>query len=66
LYQEKSGNPVPHLHDGRVVDAGALGEDEDGQLGRILDMLLQPLRGESRCYKTALQKESINEETRKN
>jgi hypothetical protein len=36
----------PHLHDGRVVDAGALGEDEDGQLGRILDMLFQPSRGE--------------------
>ena len=29
------------LHDAGVVDAGALGEDEDGELLRVTDMLLQ-------------------------
>lgn len=30
------------LHDRRVVDARALGEDEDGQLGRVVNVVLQP------------------------
>ena len=31
------------LHDRGVVDAGPLRKDEDGQLVRVVDMLLQPI-----------------------
>jgi hypothetical protein len=37
-----------YLHDGGVVDAGALGEDEDGQLGGVLHVLLQSLNKEKK------------------
>ena len=32
------------LHDDRVVDASALGEDQDGHLLRVLDVFPQPPR----------------------
>ena len=34
--------PLLELHDHGVVDAGALGEDEDGELLEILHVLPQP------------------------
>ena len=33
------------LHDGGVVDAGALGEDQDRQLVRVLHVVAQPASG---------------------
>ena len=33
------------LHDGGVVDAGALGEDQDRQLVRVLHVVPQPASG---------------------